>query len=229
MLLRWNSIDSKYTLTVMTSDFSDLRQEYRHVALLEQDAHADPVEQFKDWFGQAVDYGVPLPNAMALATVAKDGKPTLRFVLLKDVSDRGFSFYTHSVSVKGRQIADNPDVALVFYWTQMHRQVRVEGRAHLLTDEEADAYFNTRPHDSRLAVWVADQSVEVENRAFLESRMAEIAERYSGESVPRPATWVGYRVVPERIEFWQGRESRLHDRLLYTRESAGWKIVRLAP
>ena len=216
-------------MIVMASDFSDLRQEYRHVALLEQDVDADPVEQFKDWFGQAVDYGVPLPNAMALATVAKEGKPTLRFVLLKDVSDRGFSFYTHSVSVKGRQIADNPDVALVFYWTQMHRQVRVEGRAHLLTDEEADAYFNTRPHDSRLAVWVADQSVEVENRAFLESRMAEIAERYSGESVPRPATWVGYRVVPERIEFWQGRESRLHDRLLYTRESAGWKIVRLAP
>lgn len=213
----------------MGSDFSDLRREYRHVALLEQDVHANPVEQFKDWFGQAVDYGVPLPNAMALATATRDGKPTVRFVLLKDVSERGFSFYTHSVSVKGRQIADNPDVSLVFYWTQMHRQVRIDGRAYRLTDEEADAYFNTRPYDSRLAVWVADQSVAVESREFLESRMAEIAERYSGDSVPRPATWVGYRVVPECVEFWQGRESRLHDRLLYTRADGNWKIVRLAP
>lgn len=213
----------------MTSDFSDLRQEYRHVALLEQDAHADPVEQFRDWFGQAVDYGVPLPNAMALATATKDGKPTLRYVLLKDISERGFSFYTHAVSLKGRQIADNPDVALVFYWTQMHRQVRIEGRAYLLTDEEADAYFDTRPYDSRLAVWVADQSVGVESREFLEDRMAELTEQYGGDPVPRPATWVGYRVVPDSLEFWQGRESRLHDRLLYTREGDGWKIVRLAP
>ena len=229
MLLRWNSIDRKYTLTVMADDFSDLRQEYRHVPLLEQDANADPIEQFKDWFGQAVDYGVPLPNAMALATATRDGKPKVRFVLLKDISDKGFSFYTHSVSAKGREMAENPAVALVFYWTQMHRQVRVEGRAHMLPDEEADAYFDSRPHDSRLAVWVADQSVEVESREFLESRMAEIAEQYPGESVPRPATWAGYRVVPDSIEFWQGRESRLHDRLLYTREGEGWKIVRLAP
>ncbi len=213
----------------MADDFSALRQEYRHVPLLERDANADPIAQFRDWFGQAVDYGVPLPNAMALATATRDGKPSLRFVLLKDISEQGFSFYTHSVSAKGRQIADNPDVALVFYWSPMHRQVRVEGRAHLLSDEEADAYFNTRPQDSRVAVWVADQSAEVENRAFLESRMAEMALRYPDEDVPRPATWVGYRVVPECIEFWQGRESRLHDRLLYTRERTGWKIVRLAP
>ena len=213
----------------MGSDFSDLRQEYRHVPLLEQEARADPVDQFKDWFGQAVDYGVPLPNAMALATVAKDGKPTLRFVLLKDVSDRGFSFYTHSVSVKGRQIADNPDVALVFYWTQMHRQVRIEGSAYLFAGEEADAYFDTRPYDSRVAVWVADQSVEVDSREYLEDRLAGLTEQYAGDPVPRPATWVGYRVVPDSVEFWQGRESRLHDRLLYTREDGGWKIVRLAP
>ena len=213
----------------MADDFSALRQEYRHVPLLERDANADPIAQFRDWFGQAVDYGVPLPNAMALATATRDGKPSLRFVLLKDISEQGFSFYSHSVSAKGRQIADNPDVALVFYWSPMHRQVRVEGRAHLLSDEEADAYFNTRPQDSRVAVWVADQSAEVESRAFLESRMAEMALRYPDEDVPRPATWVGYRVVPECIEFWQSRESRLHDRLLYTRERTGWKIVRLAP
>ena len=213
----------------MSSDFSDLREEYRHVPLLERDAHDDPIEQFREWFGQAVDYGVPLPNAMALATATTDGKPTLRFVLLKDISERGFSFYTHAVSAKGRQMADNPDVALVFYWTQMHRQVRIEGKAHLLPDEEADAYFNTRPHDSRLAVWVADQSIPVPGREFLEDRMAKMAERYPGESVPRPATWVGYRVAPDSMEFWQGRESRLHDRLLYTRQDGDWKIVRLAP
>ena len=213
----------------MTDDFSDLRREYRHVALLEQDASDDPIEQFKDWFGQAVEFGVPLPNAMALATATKDGKPTVRYVLLKDISEQGFSFYTHSISVKGRQIAENPDVALVFYWTQMHRQVRVEGKACLLTNAEADAYFNTRPNDSRLAVWIADQSSPVESREFLEDSMAEIAERYPDDFVPRPATWVGYRVMPERMEFWQGRESRLHDRLLYTREGGGWKIVRLAP
>ena len=127
------------------------------------------------------------------------------------------------------QIAENPDVALVFYWSQMHRQVRVEGKAYLLSDEESDAYFNTRPHDSRLAVWVADQSSPVESREFLEDRMAEIAERYPGDFVPRPDTWVGYRVTPECMEFWQGRESRLHDRLLYTREDDDWKLVRLAP
>ncbi len=213
----------------MDSDFSDLRREYRHVALNEQDAMDDPVEQFKDWFRQAVEFGVPLPNAMALATATRDGKPTARYVLLKDINERGFSFYTHSVSVKGRQIAENPDVALVFYWSQMHRQVRVEGKAYLLSNEETDAYFNSRPYDSRLAVWVADQSSLVESRAFLENRMAEIGERYPGDIVPRPATWVGYRVAPECIEFWQGRESRLHDRLLYTRENDNWKRVRLAP
>lgn len=213
----------------MTNGFSKLRREYRHVPLCEQDVSDDPIEQFRDWFGQAVDYGVPLPNATALATATGDGKPTVRFVLLKDVSERGFSFYTHSVSVKGRQIADNPDVALVFYWPQVHRQVRIEGSAGLLTNEEADAYFSTRPRDSRLAVWVADQSVEVESREFLEDRMVEMAKRYPGEPVPRPATWVGYRVTPDSMEFWQGRESRLHDRLLYTREDGAWNVVRLAP
>ena len=213
----------------MTDNFSDLREEYRHLPLLEQDAHEDPIEQFKRWFAQAVDYGVPLPNAMALATATQDGKPSVRFVLLKDVSAQGFSFYTHAISAKGRQMQKNPDVALVFYWTQMHRQIRIEGTAHLLSDAEADAYFNTRPRGSRLAVHVADQSTEVESRAFLEHRMSDLAAQYRDETIPRPPTWVGYRVVPERIEFWQGRENRLHDRLLYTKEDSDWKIVRLAP
>ena len=213
----------------MINNLADLREEYRHLPLLEQDAHNDAVEQFKRWFAQAVDCGVPFPNAMALATATKDGRPGVRFVLLKDISAQGFSFYTHAVSAKGRQLLENPEVALVFYWTQMHRQVRIEGTAHLLSDAEADTYFNTRPRGSRLAVHVADQSAEVASRAFLEHRMTEIAEQYPHDTIPRPPTWVGYRVAPERIEFWQGRENRLHDRLLYTRDDAGWKIVRLAP
>ena len=210
-------------------DFSDLRRDYLHAALNEDDARADPIAQFNDWFRRAVELDVPLPNAMALATATRDGRPTVRYVLLKGVSERGFSFYTHSVSEKGRQIAENPNVALVFYWSQLHRQVRVEGRASLLPDEDADAYFNTRPRDSRLAVWVADQSSPVASRAFLEDRMAALAQQYPDESVPRPATWVGYRVAPERVEFWQGRAGRLHDRLLYTKERKTWKLVRLAP
>lgn len=213
----------------MSVDFSDLRREYRHVTLLEKDARDDPIEQFKDWFQQAVELDVPLANAMVLATATREGKPTARYVLLKDVSERGFSFYTHSVSVKGKQMAENPEVALVFYWSQVHRQVRIEGRAHRLSDEESDAYFNTRPYDSRLAAWVADQSSIVESREFLEGRMAEIERRYPGEDVPRPDTWIGYRVVPGCMEFWQGRESRLHDRLLYTRDKDQWQRVRLAP
>ena len=213
----------------MDNNFSDLREEYRHVSLLEQEVHADPVAQFRRWFGQAVEYGVPLPNAMALATASRDGKPTLRYVLLKDVSAAGFSFYTHSVSEKGRQIAENPNVALVFYWTQMHRQIRIEGRAALLPDAEADAYFSARPRGSRLAVWVEHQSAEIDSRQFLERRMAELAEQYPGDDVPRPATWVGYRVAPERMEFWQGRENRLHDRLVYSRDNDGWTLSRLAP
>ncbi len=213
----------------MGNSFSDLRREYRHVALHEEDVCDDPIEQFQDWFRQAVELDVPLPNAMTLATATKDGKPTARYVLLKDVSEKGFSFYTHSVSVKGQQVAENPDVALVFYWSQMHRQVRIEGRAYQLSDKESDAYFNTRPYDSRLAVWVADQSSIVESREFLESRMSGIEKQYPGERVPRPDTWVGYRVMPAAMEFWQGRESRLHDRLLYTRDNDKWRLVRLAP
>jgi len=213
----------------MGNNFTELRQEYRHVALNEEDVKDEPIEQFKDWFQQAVDFDVPLPNAMVLATATRQGKPTARFVLLKEVNQAGFSFYSHSVSVKGKQMAENPEVALVFYWSQMHRQVRVEGVVEQLSDEESDDYFNSRPHDSRLAVWVAEQSSEVESRGYLEARMSEIEKQYPGEHVPRPDAWVGYRVKPQTIEFWQGRENRLHDRLVYTRNEQSWEMIRLAP
>ncbi len=213
----------------MSKRFSDRHEEYRYAALHEEDVKADPIEQFKDWFQQAMDADVPLPNAMVLATATQQGKPTARFVLLKDISQAGFSFYSHCVSVKGKQMAENPQVALVFYWSPMHRQVRVEGMVEQLPAEDADRYFDSRPHDSRLAVWVADQSSEVESRAYLQARMAEIEKQYPGEHVPRPDTWVGYRIQPEVMEFWQGRESRLHDRLLYSRCEGAWEMIRLAP
>ncbi len=213
----------------MGISFSDLREEYRREALLEQDVRDDPIEQFQDWLQQAIEFGVPLPNAMALATATRDGAPAVRYVLLKGLDQQGFSFYTHALSAKGRQLAENPQAALAFYWSQMHRQVRVEGAAALLPEQEADAYFNTRPRASRLAAWAADQGAPVADRASLDGRMAEVTAHYAGGPVPRPAAWVGYRVRPERMEFWQGRENRLHDRLLYVRAGDAWRLSRLAP
>ncbi len=212
----------------MSIDYDKLRREYRQVLLDEEKMNDDPVLEFESWFDQAVRLELELPNAMVLATV-KDGKPAARYVLLKSFGQDGFVFFTHAVSAKGRQLADNPFAALVFYWSPIHRQVRVEGRVVGVSDQEADEYFASRPHGSRVAVWVADQSSEVESRTYLEERMAQLEEEYPGE-VPRPETWTGYRVIPDNIEFWQGRENRLHDRVLYRKSDDGdWSKSRLAP
>lgn len=213
----------------MTTDFSNLRREYRHVELLESHVDADPFVQFGKWFDDACAAEIELPNAMVLATANADGRPSARFVLMKAFSRDGFVFYTHAGSLKGRQMAENPRAALVFYWSPLHRQVRVEGTVVSLGPEQADEYFSSRPYGSRISARVAVQSSEVESRTILEERWLELKAQFP-ESVPRPDDWIGYRVEPEVIEFWQGREDRLHDRICYSRgESGGWDRRRLAP
>ena len=214
----------------MSTDFEKLRREYKQKFLDENNMHPDPIVQFGEWFQLAVDVGIDLPNAMVLATASKEGKPGARFVLLKDFDKNGFVFYTHSVSAKGRQLAENPQAALIFYWSNLDRQVRIEGKVERVSDREADEYFASRPYDSRISALAAPQSSVVENREYLESRVAELMQQFGDGSVSRPEDWVGYRVVPDAVEFWQGRENRLHDRILYTLAGdAIWNMARLAP
>ncbi len=214
----------------MSIDYDQLRREYRHVCLDEDEMHDNPIIEFENWFQQAIELNLELPNAMVLATVNSDGRPSARYVLLKSFDQSGFVFFTHSVSNKGQQIDANPHAALVFYWSPIHRQVRIEGQVEKVTDEEADEYFASRPLGSRISVWVADQSSVIESREFMEQRVQTLEQEYADGDVPRPTTWVGYRVIPENIEFWQGRENRLHDRVYYVKEPAGnWGKSRLAP
>ena len=213
----------------MSQDLSDMRVEYTYTGLLEEDAAEHPVHQFQRWFDEAVAAELELPNAMILATAGADGRPAARYVLLKGFDDDGFVFYSHADSPKGDQLRANPRAALVFYWHPMHRQVRIEGEVVSVGEELADEYFQSRPRGSQLSAWVAPQSSTVEHRGTLLRRMGELEEQYDGRPVPRPPNWRGYRVVPECIEFWQGQENRLHDRLLYTRRGDAWDWVRLAP
>lgn len=214
----------------MSTDFAKLRREYRGKALKEDDVDANPVVQFKRWFEEASNIGIDMPNTMALATVTPEGKPCVRYVLLKDYNDSGFVFYTHSVSAKGRQLAENPNASLVFYWMPVNRQVRIDGSVELVSDREADDYFRSRPYGSQISVWVAPQSAVVNSREYMEARVQELEKEYPEGKVPRPDTWVGYRLQPEVFEFWQGRENRLHDRIVYSRHTDdSWKLQRLAP
>ena len=205
-----------------------IRQEYMRAGLREADALADPFAQFERWFQDALAAKLPLANAMTLATVTPQGAPDARIVLLKGVEAGGFVFYTNYESRKGRQLAARAEACLVFFWTELERQVRVDGRVGTVSAAESDAYFASRPLGARLSAHASAQSALVSDRAFLESRVEEIKAQY-GDQPPRPAHWGGYRVLPERIEFWQGRENRLHDRLLYRRAGERWTIERLAP
>jgi pyridoxamine 5'-phosphate oxidase len=208
----------------------DLRQEYSSRGISEHDLDPDPIEQFRRWFEDAVAAGVREPNAMTLATSTKEGRPSARMVLLKGFDDRGFAFYTNYESRKGSELVENPFAALTLFWVDLERQIRIEGRVELATPAEADAYFATRPLESRLGAWASHQSEVLPSRAMLETRVEELREQFGGQEVPRPPFWGGFRVVPESIEFWQGRLNRLHDRLRYRRQgSQGWTIERLSP
>lgn len=208
----------------------DLRREYASRSLGEADSDANPLTQFRVWFGEALKSQVLDANAMSLATASPAGAPSARTVLLKDVDGAGFVFYTHYDSAKGRDLARNPRAALLFYWAELERQVRITGTVTRVARETSEAYFATRPIESQWAAWSARQSSEIATRDDLERQFAEIKQRFANQPVPCPPDWGGYRVIPEQIEFWQGRPSRLHDRLLYTKQDDGrWTRVRLAP
>jgi pyridoxamine 5'-phosphate oxidase len=210
---------------------ADRRREYQRAALDETDVDASPVTQFERWLAEAVEAQVPEPTAMTLATVGEDGRPAARIVLLKGVDAGGVLFFTNYESRKGRELAIHPHAALLFHWVELERQVRIEGMVSTVPAAESDAYFASRPRPSRLGAWASPQSKPIPDRGWLEREFIAAQDRFAADpdSIPRPPHWGGYRLLPSTFEFWQGRQSRLHDRIRYRLEDARWRIERLAP
>lgn len=211
----------------MLIDISKLRNEYKKRKLNKEDLNANPLEQFKLWLDEAINSGVEEPTAMTLATVDKESNPSARIVLLKFVNENGFAFFTNYNSKKGKELSDNPNAALVFFWPELERQVRVKGKVEKLDASISDEYFKTRPKESRISAIISPQSKPIPNREFLENKVKEFITKNS--EIIRPPYWGGFILLPTEIEFWQGRENRLHDRFLYERKKKRWKISRLAP
>lgn len=209
-------------------DIEHMRTSYERTELHEDQICSDPIEQLRRWLEEAVKGGVPEPNAMSLCTCA-NGRPSARVVLLRRLDSGGLVFFTSYFSRKGREIEENPSAAVLFYWPQLQRQIRVEGTAARIPEDESDAYFASRPRGHQLGAWASEQSEPVENRELLDQRMRDYQERFEGEEVPRPHSWGGYALVPDRFEFWQGRPNRMHDRLEFTQSHGVWSVRRLQP
>lgn len=212
-----------------SSTIAHLRKDYTLNGLRKEDVLENPIDQFKRWFAEALASQVLEPNGMVLSTIGRDGYPHGRVVLLKDVDARGFSFYTNYLSHKGDDLAQHPVASLTFWWPELERQIRIIGKVEKVETAESDAYFAVRPRGSQIGAWVSEQSQTIADRKVLEEKWAELEAQFADQAVVRPPHWGGYRVLPHQIEFWQGRPSRLHDRLCYTYESNEWKLERLSP
>jgi pyridoxamine 5'-phosphate oxidase len=214
----------------VSTSIADIRKEYKLQTLSEDDVVKDPLSQFDKWWQEAIHAGIDEPNAMTLATASADGMPDARIVLLKGFNTQGFTFFTNYNSAKGTQLLENPRASLVFFWKELERQVRISGLVSLAAEKVSDEYFNSRPEGSRIGAWASPQSEPIESREWLEENEKKFQEEWAGRTIIRPPHWGGYLLKPVRMEFWQGRPSRLHDRLLYTLQKNGsWKIERLAP
>ncbi|GAB3343328.1 pyridoxamine 5'-phosphate oxidase [Marivirga atlantica] len=212
----------------MDKSIADIRKDYTKASLSESDVAKNPLIQFRKWFDEAISSQVLEPNAMNLATIKKD-RVSSRIVLLKDLDAQGFVFYTNYESQKGQQMANNQNVALTFFWPELERQVRIEGVVEKVSVKESTAYFHSRPRGSQIGAWVSHQSNTINSREFLEQRQEEYQSQFEGKEVPKPEYWGGYRVIPNLLEFWQGRSSRLHDRIQFEKVNNDWKIERLSP
>jgi pyridoxamine 5'-phosphate oxidase len=214
----------------MNTNIADIRRDYSHKSLSEKEVNANPIKQFGNWWHEAVNSKIDEVNAMTLATASIDALPSARIVLLKEFNEKGFVFFSNYESYKAQQLAENPKACLVFFWKELERQIRITGLIEKINSKQSDDYFQSRPESSRIGAWASPQSRVIEDRHWLDEKFNELVNKMEGTSIPRPPHWGGYIVKPVVIEFWQGRPSRLHDRIQYTLEESGeWKIERLAP